>query len=123
MPLNDALLLDWIQQNVRERRFEFTAHALEKHPLQERFRPADALAAILAGSILEHREPESRCLVCGEAPGIALDKRFHGRWIHCAIRYDLAQGILIITMYRPRRDAWLTPHMRTRRRTGGGPSC
>jgi hypothetical protein len=88
---------------------------MSHHPVVEGFTPTHARMAILNGSILSHREHESRCLICGDCPQIKLDERFHGTWIHCAIRYDYTSGIVIITMYRPKVDEWDTPFMRRRK--------
>ena len=45
--MNDDQLLSWIQECIRQDRFEFSDHALTKHPLIEGFRPQDAIIAIL----------------------------------------------------------------------------
>ncbi len=72
----------------------------------EGFRPQDAVTAILNGSIIERRLDHARCLICGRADGIRDDRRFHGDFIHCAIRYDNITRLIVITMYRPRVDVW-----------------
>lgn|GEM_PF-3451107 len=115
MPSSNEFLLEWVQRNVQEGRYHVSAHAMSHHPVQEGFTPAHAKVAILNGTLLSHREHESRCLICGDCPAIKADERFHGTWIHCAIQYDFVSGILIITMYRPKIAEWDTPFKRRKR--------
>lgn len=110
--MSDDLLLHWIQECVAAGRFYFSDHALERHPLQEGFLPQDVVTAIQRGTIIEHYEAESRCIVCGDVPGLALRSDFHGRFIHAVIQYDRVSQLVIITNYRPRLDKWDTPQRR-----------
>jgi len=107
-------LLAFIQECVRQHRYVFTDHALTKHPIAEGFRPSQAIASILSGTIIEHYPTVSRCLTCGEADGLEVSKDYQGRYIHCVCDYDDIQEIVIITMYRPRSDEWLNHFTRRR---------
>lgn len=95
--MSDDQLLLWIQALVRRGSFAFTDHALTKHPAAERFTANDAIAALLTGSMIQHREEDARYVICGKAPDIMSDTRFHGRWIHCVVQYDHVTQLLIIT--------------------------
>lgn len=99
--MSDDLLLHWIQECVAADRFYFSDHALEKHPLQEGFRPQDVVTAIQRGTIIEHNPAESRCLVCGDVPGLTPRPDYHGRFIHAVVKYDRVSQLIIITNYRP----------------------
>lgn len=85
------------------------------HPPVEGFRPQDALEAIRKGVIIERRDVEFRCLLCGEASAIEERVEFLGSFIHCAIQWDEVQRVIIITMYRPRPSEWSSPFSRRKR--------
>jgi hypothetical protein len=109
----NAVLLAMIQECIRTGRYTYTPHALGKHPPAEGFTPDQALASIMSGAIIEHYESESRCLTCGEAPGLKPSKDFISTYIHCVCKYDNIQQVVVITMYRPRSDQWVN-HFRRR---------
>lgn len=102
----NALLLAMIRECIREGRFVFTPHALTKHPTVEGFTPRQALEAINNGDIIEHRPADERCLIAGTASGLDLSKEYVAAYIHCVCQYDDIRQVLIITMYRPKRDEW-----------------
>lgn len=113
--MNNDQLLMWIQAQVRRGHFVFTEHALTKHPVDEQFTANDSITALLAGSIIQHREDQARCVICGEARDIVTNIRFHGTWIHCVVQYDQVTEMIVITMYRPTRVLWATPFSRASR--------
>lgn len=103
----ESMLLSFIQECVRDGRYLFTHHALTNHPPREGFTERDALEAIANRTIIEHRERESRCIVAGPASELGQSSEYISNYIHCVCRYDSVQQIVIITMYRPRHDAWI----------------
>lgn len=52
---DDAILLAFIQEAIRQGSYFFTPHALTRHPVVEGFTPSQALAAIDNGQIIERR--------------------------------------------------------------------
>jgi hypothetical protein len=113
--INDEVLLQWIKSCIEEGRYFFTDHALNTHPPIEGFRPQDVLEAIGRSVIVERRDIEFRCLLCGEATALEERSEFVGSFIHCAVQWDEIQRVLIITMYRPRVSEWLSPFRRRKR--------
>jgi hypothetical protein len=109
------LLLQWIGSCIEEGRYFFTDHALRTHPPVEGFRPQDAVEAIRRGEIIERRDVEFRCLLCGEATALEERSEFLGSFIHSAIQWDEVQRIVVITMYRPRTSEWSSPFTRRKR--------
>ncbi len=93
-------------------RFAFAAHALTSHSIAEGFTPRQALAALRAGHPIERRDDHRRCLICGACPDLLALPDFIGPYIHCVVSWDAPAGIVIVTMYRPRRDRWLTEETR-----------
>ena len=62
--------------------------------------------------MIERRDSEGRCLVSGEAPGVKLDPAYVTTAIHCVVRWDSVNQIVIITMYRPKSSEWLNQFKR-----------
>jgi len=114
--MNDALLLQWIQQCIANERFHFNEHALTKHTVTEGFRARHAIEAIERGTIIERRDSESRCLVCGEATGLKISSDYVGDYIHCSIEWSYVDGVVSITMYRPMSSEWVNQFTRRRKR-------
>lgn len=112
MSSSDDLLLGFIRECIRLRRYAFTTHALTKHPTIEGFTPRQALEAINNGNIVEHYPEQNRCLITGTASGIAVSKDFITTYIHCVVKYDNIRQMLVITMYRPSSDEWIGPARR-----------
>ena len=110
-----AMLLAFIQEAVREGNFYFTGHGVDKHTGKEQFRPIHAVEAILNGQIIEVRDDESRCLICGEVNGLPQSPEYITNYLHCVCEYDNIQNIVIVTMYRPNSDDWINQHTRRRK--------
>lgn len=111
----DELLLKWIRECIRSGRYHFTVHALEKHPLAEGFVARDALVAIDRGTIVEQREDECRCLICGDVPHLSSSSEFVANYLHCLVQWDYTDGVVIITIYRPRTNQWVNQFQRRRK--------
>lgn len=111
-------MLAWFREQIAAGRFAFTTHALTHHPFVEGFAPRHALAAMDGGRVIERRDADRRCLVVGACLDLAPDPRFLDRFIHVVVSWDAPSGIVIVTMYRPRPDRWVTEAVRRDR--GGG---
>lgn len=110
--ISDELLLQWIRTCISEGRFHFTQHALTHHPMAEGFTARQVLEAIEHGSIIERRDAEGRCLVCGKAAGLAVEPAFITTYLHCVVQWDDERQVVIITMYRPKSAEWQNPFTR-----------
>lgn len=108
----DDLLLAYIKEAINNGRYFFTTHALTNHPPMEGFTERDALESIENGSIIEHREGESRCLISGPATSLEQSHEYITNYIHCVCRYDSITRIVIVTMYRPSSNEWINPFSR-----------
>jgi hypothetical protein len=105
-------LLAWIVEQIDRGRFAFTAHALTTHPFAEGFTPGQALTAVRHGRVIERRDDHRRCLVVGACADLAQEPRFLGRFVHAVVSWDAPQGVIIVTMYRPRTERWRTEAVR-----------
>ncbi len=115
--INNELLLAWIQTCIEEGRYHFTDHALTKHTMEDGFTPRQALEAIQRGTVIERRDDECRCLLCGEASGLRLDPKFVTTYIHSVIRWDSVREVVVITMYRPKSTEWQNQFTRRRQQS------
>jgi len=106
------LLIAWILECTDEGRYHFTDHALTKHPVAEGFTAGQAVDAMRRGSIIARRDDECRCIVAETAIGIKIDPAFIANSIHCVVKWDDVQRIVIITMYRPMSSEWTNQHTR-----------
>ena len=109
-----SVLLAFIQEAIRQGRFYVTHHGIAKHAAEEGFRPRQGIEAILNGQIIENREQDSRCLICGQVDDLAVSPDYIANYIHCVCEYDNIQNIVIVTMYRPHSDEWLNHFTRRR---------
>lgn len=56
--------------------------------MQEGFTASDALQALRIGEIIERRDDERRCLICGIALRIEERSDFIGKYIHCVVQWN-----------------------------------
>jgi hypothetical protein len=79
---------------------------LQKHPVEEGFTARNALEALRNGEIVERRDDDHRCLICGVAFDLEQRPEFIATYIHCVVQWSQVENVIIITMYRPKRSDW-----------------
>lgn len=102
-----TLVEEWIRANIEQGNFHVSLHAQMEHTLREGFTVRQAIEALRAGELIQNRTHDCTCVFSGECPTVGLNVLYHGRYIHCVVKYDFAAGVLLVTLYRPLVSRWV----------------
>ena len=112
--MEKTVLLSMIQECIRQGKAVVGTHVMPKHG-GEGFTVRQGIESILAGEIIEVYPDRDRVLICGQASGVKIDKRFVGNYIHSSVRIEWnmqAQQVVVVTMYRPDGNNWKNQYTR-----------